>query len=329
MSRSYKTKTIKTVAPKENIIQIPDVVSRVKKAKIAITTPAEIPDIIGSKFFFIFICVFNLVGLYTVMNLKKTYNFLKNLPIKINKLYINKTRKKIIITNKSNKLKLFDPVTNLDKSFEKYIRILINKNFPHDSIFGEEYKDKKGNNGFSWFIDPIDGTKKFIIDVPTWANLIGFCYEKKPLLGLANFPELKKFYINDLDKSYLFKNKKRFKLKTSNNDSFKHLNIVANFHGYLSNKDKLKIVKKFGSALRLESFDALNYCLLAEGKLDAVIECNLKSFDILPLIPIIKNSGGVVTNWGNKSINSGGNVVASCNMKLHKKIIKILRPFKD
>ena len=35
-----------------------------------------------------------------------------------------------------------------------------------------------------------------------------------------------------------------------------------------------------GSTLRLASLDALNYCLLAEGKIDVVIEDNLKMFDI-------------------------------------------------
>ena len=29
--------------------------------------------------------------------------------------------------------------------------------------------------------------------------------------------------------------------------------------------------------------DALNYCLLAEGKIDTIIDLNIKTFDILPL----------------------------------------------
>ena len=37
------------------------------------------------------------------------------------------------------------------------------------------------------------------------------------------------------------------------------------------------------------SCDAMSYCLLLEGKIDVVIESNLKSYDIMPLIPIIKN----------------------------------------
>ena len=89
----------------------------------------------------------------------------------------------------------------------------------------------------------------------------------------------------------------------------------------------MKIIKKFGPSFRLAGFDALNYCLLAEGKVDAVIEANLKPYDILPLIPIIKNSGAMVSNWKNEPAENGGNILATSNGKLHNKILKLLKPF--
>ena len=60
---------------------------------------------------------------------------------------------------------------------------------------------------------------------------------------------------------------------------------------------------------------------------DAVIEANLKPYDILPLIPIIKNSGAIVTNWRNEPAENGGNILATSNSKLHNKILKLLKPF--
>ena len=97
----------------------------------------------------------------------------------------------------------------------------------------------------------------------------------------------------------------------------------------LNNKAETKkeIIKKFGWSFRLAGFDALNYCLLAEGKVDVVIEANLKPYDVLPLIPIIKNSGALITNWKNQPAENGGNIIATSNKKLHKKILKILRKF--
>ena len=261
------------------------------------------------------------------MNFKKPYFFLKNFQQKLNNYYQKKLQSNLKITNKSKSKKDYDPVTNFDKGFEKYIRSIIHRSFPHDSIVGEELKDKYSSNNYKWSIDPIDGTRAFIIGAPTWSNLISLSYKEKSILGLANFPELNKFYINDQKNSYVFKNKKRFKLKSSNNNNLKTIKIIGNFHGTLSYEKQKKIIKKFGWSFRLAGFDALNYCLLAEGKVDAVIEANLKPYDILPLIPIMKHSGAIVTNWNNEPAENGGNILATSNKKLHNKILKLLKPF--
>ena len=261
------------------------------------------------------------------MDYKNTFNFLRSLPAKLNTFYKKKSKSGIKVNNKSKNKKDFDPVTNFDKSFEKYIRSLILKRFPKDSIIGEEFDDKKSDNHFQWSIDPIDGTRAFVIGAPTWSNLIGLSFKEKSKVGLANFPELNKFYLNDQKKSYIFKNNKKKIIKSSNNSNLKTIKIIGNFHGTLSYERQRKVIKKFGWSFRLAGFDALNYCLLAEGTVDAVIEANLKPYDILPLIPIIKNSGAIVTNWKNEPAETGGNIIASSNKALHYKILRLLKPF--
>ncbi len=261
------------------------------------------------------------------MNYKKSFEFLKLLPTKLNLFYKKKSKSKVKVNNKNVSIKNFDPVTNIDKAFEKLIRSFILKKFPYDGIIGEEFHKKKSQNNYEWFIDPIDGTKAFVIGAPTWSNLIGLSYKGISKIGLANFPELNKFYINDENKSYVIKEKIKSVLKSSKNNNLKKIKIIGSFHGNLSYKKQKKIIKKFGWSLRLVGLDALNFCLLAEGKVDAVIETNLKPYDILPLIPIIKNSGGIVTNWENKPAENGGNILATSNRALHNKILRILKPF--
>ena len=152
-------------------------------------------------------------------------------------------------------------------------------------------------------------------------------FKNKSLLGLANFPELNKYYLNDKNKSYVFKNNLKTTLRSSKNNNLKTIKIIGNFHGTLSYEKQRKVIKKFGWTFRLAGFDALNYCLLAEGTVDAVIEANLKPYDILPLIPIMKNSGAIVSNWNNESAEKGGNILATSNRNLHNKILKLLKPF--
>jgi fructose-1,6-bisphosphatase/inositol monophosphatase family enzyme len=76
------------------------------------------------------------------MDYIKSFNFLKNLPPKLNLFYKKKSKSGVIVNNKSKTKKDFDPVTNFDKAFEKYIRTLIIKKFPKDSIIGVEFNDK-------------------------------------------------------------------------------------------------------------------------------------------------------------------------------------------
>ena len=261
------------------------------------------------------------------MNYHKPLNLLKNLPRKLNNFYSKNSKYSFKVNNKSKNKKIYDPVTNLDKAFEKFIRNIIVKQFPKDAILGEEFLEKYSVNDYKWYIDPIDGTKAFMVGAPTWSNLIGLTHKNQPVLGLANFPALNRFYINDVKKSYLV-NTKKIILKTSKETNFQKCKVVGHLHETLFLKKynkKMRKVMSLVSYFGAATFDALNFCLLAEGKVEAVIETNLKSFDIVPLIPIIEKAGGVVSTWNNESATKGGNVLATSNKKLHYKILKILK----
>ena len=71
--------------------------------------------------------------------------------------------------------------------------------------------------------------------------------------------------------------------------------------------------------------DALSYSHFTEGKIDVVLQCSNKIWDIQPLMPIIKAAGGVISTWKNKKAIEGGNIIVASNSKLHKKILKILK----
>ena len=129
---------------------------------------------------------------------KKYFNFLNKLAKKLTKIYFQKYQGSFKVDNKLKKQGKYDPVTNVDRALEKFIRKEINNKFPSHQIIGEEFASKKTDSDFSWIIDPIDGTRSFVIGNPTWSNLISLNYKSKPMLGLANFPILKKYYINFL-----------------------------------------------------------------------------------------------------------------------------------
>ena len=256
----------------------------------------------------------------------KAYSkFIESLAKKLTKFYYSKLDKPFKISNKL-KGKGYDPVTSADKAFEKFIRKEIKKKFPNHQIIGEEFGYKKSKSDFSWVIDPIDGTRSFVIGNPTWSNLIGLNYKNQPIVGLANFPILKKYYINYSKKlSYVFENGKKKKLSVSKNVTFKQAKVAGAFHNYLSLSKQKKIIK----VVKMCNFpvaDALSYAHLCEGKIDVVIQCQNKIWDIHPLIPIIKASGGIATTWQNKDAKYAGNIIISANKTIHQKFLKLLRP---
>ena len=136
-------------------------------------------------------------------------NFLSLLAKDMTKFYYSRLNKPFKVNNKM-KGKGYDPVTTADKAYERFIRSRIQKKFPSHEIIGEEFGYKKTKSDFSWVIDPIDGTRSFVIGNPTWSNLISLNYKGNPQVGLANFPRLNKYYFNTSNKNaYVVDNGKK------------------------------------------------------------------------------------------------------------------------
>ena len=258
-------------------------------------------------------------------NYKVFSKFLNDLAKKLTKYYYLKLNKPFKVSNKG-KGKGYDPVTSADKSFEKFIRREILKKFPKHQIKGEEFGQKKNKSDFTWVIDPIDGTRSFVIGNPTWSNLISLNYKGYPVLGLANFPILKKYYYNTSPKSaFVVEENKKRKIRVNYKTKYPNLKLSAAFHGCISLNQQKKIPKIL-KMMQFPCADALSYSHLAEGKIDVVIQCANKIWDIHPLIPIIEAAGGIVSNWKNESATKAGNILVSANRSTHNKFLKILKP---
>lgn len=249
------------------------------------------------------------------------FNKLKPLLDKINPVREKK------INYKSKSRKKVDPVTYFDLKIEKSLFQLISKNFPDHQIISEEKKNKITNSKYKWVIDPIDGTKAFLMGIPTWSNLLGFTINNTPTVGFANFPMLKKLFFSDGLRSFLIENKQKKIISTKKNKS-KYLRLAINSHYPVFKKNFLKFLTKFNGIKKFSGLDAYNYCLLAEGKIDIIIDAELKDYDIIPLIPILKNAGAIITNFrGGKDI-SKGELIVSRNQKIHNLITKQIKKFK-
>ena len=252
-------------------------------------------------------------------------SFLNQLAKDLTKFYNSKLNRTFKVSNKL-KGKGYDPVTTSDRAFEKFIRSRIKKKFPTHQVIGEEYGSTNSKSDYTWVIDPIDGTRSYVIGNPTWSNLISLNYKGYPIMGLANFPMLNKYYLNYNDKiSYVVENGKKRRIKVNKKIKFSQVKVSGAFHGWLPFKKQMKIPKVL-KLIRFKCPDSLSYALLAEGRIDVVIQCANKIWDIHPIIPIVKAAGGILSTWDNRDPIYAGNVLVSANKSIHKKILKLLKP---
>ena len=78
--------------------------------------------------------------------------------------------------------------------------------------------------------------------------------------------------------------------------------------------------------MQFPCFDALSYAHFCEGKIDIVLQCQNKIWDVHALIPIISAAGGIATTWKNGDAKYGGSVLISANKVIHQKMLKLLKP---
>ncbi|MEC9282365.1 MAG: inositol monophosphatase family protein [Bdellovibrionota bacterium] len=86
------------------------------------------------------------------------------------------------------------PVTRYDEELNLVINHFLRKNFPEHNIVGEEEQDLKESE-YTWYVDPIDGTKEFIKQNGQWAVQIGLSHRNEVILGFVfHFSEDKLYY---------------------------------------------------------------------------------------------------------------------------------------
>ena len=115
------------------------------------------------------------------------------------------------------------------------------------------------------------------------------------------------------------------KLNVNKKTVFAQAKISGAFHGWLS-LNKQKKIPKVLKLMQFPCFDALTYCHLCEGRIDIVLQCINKIWDIHPIIPIAKASGGIISTWKNEDAIKAGNILLSSNNTIHGKMLKLLKP---
>ncbi len=221
----------------------------------------------------------------------------------------------------------FDPVTQADRLAEKVMRRHIEGAHPDHGIFGEEEGQKTGDGEFTWFLDPIDGTRAFMMGSPLWGTLIALSQNRRPILGVVDQPFLnERFWALDSGSAFMRNARTTQPIKTRRCASLADAVLCTTSPDMFAKEDDRTAFMSLSKKVRLTRYggDCYNYCLLAAGFIDIVIETGLKPYDVQALIPIIKAAGGRFTTWAGESGHNGGQIIACGDARLHDSILEML-----
>lgn len=221
----------------------------------------------------------------------------------------------------------FDPVTEADRLAELVIRESLSRDFPDIGFYGEEHDVVIGSSEFMWVVDPIDGTRAFMSGMPLWGTLIGLYDGQNAVLGVMDQPFLEERYQATRSSAYMHNGQQITALAARTGVSLEQAVLYCTTPDmFVTELDRMRfdLVKKHAKLTRYGG-DCYAYALLAGGFVDVVIDCDLKPYDIMALIPLIEAAGGVVSNWEGGSAVDGGYIVAAGSVALHEQVLSLLQ----
>lgn len=204
-----------------------------------------------------------------------------------------------------------DIATTADFAAEKTIVDLIQQSYPDHNILTEETKVEKTDSLYEWIIDPLDGTKEYVRNVPYYYTLLALEHKGELICGAGYQPEIKRLFSGSKATGAKMNGNSIAVSKTFNLDrSFVSIALpVSNFPEELTSRYLNFIGSLTYRAYKLRNtpWDVEALFNVASGVVDAYISPSVtgpKWWDIASGLLMVEAAGGVVTDfYGNKIVN--------------------------
>jgi myo-inositol-1(or 4)-monophosphatase len=218
-----------------------------------------------------------------------------------------------------------DIVTETDKKSEAAIVGRLRRHFPQHAIVAEE-----GSGGsekpsrYTWHVDPLDGTTNFAHGYPVFAVSIGLLEDGEPLVAAVLNPTSNELF-TAMRGEGAYLNQKRIHVskiaelskglfatgfpahkRTSNSNIYYYWDFTLRSHG----------VRRAGSA-------AIDLCSVASGRFEGYWEFGLKSWDAAAGILIVREAGGIVTDFAGRPYHPGDRELVASNGLVHAEMLKL------
>ena len=258
-------------------------------------------------------------AIYSEIDLLNLFKIAKESALIGNEILIKNYNKIQTITSKGRK---GDLVTNVDLEVEEKIKDYLTTKTPDISIHAEESGKLIKTSELTWCIDPLDGTTNYSHGYPFFGTSIGLLYKNNPILGSISIPYLNELYFACIGKGSYCNDKE---IRVSNTStlfdsllvtgfSYDRFDIEDNNYAefcYLTHKTRG--VRRGGAA-------AVDLAFVASGKVDGFWERGLEIWDLAAGAIIVKEAGGLVSDYPNGEFNLSSGRILACSPKLEKEL---------
>ena len=217
------------------------------------------------------------------------------------------------------------PVTEFDRGVEQTLRAMIRARYPEHGIIGEEFPPEHPDAEFVWVMDPIDGTKSFVVGVPVFTTLIALCRHNRPMIGVIDAASTQDRWLG-VDGRPTTQN--GIPVHTSGRTTLDGATVSwSNPEMVLEEQRAGREVLNHRTAWRVFGAAAYGVGRLASGAIDVAVESGtVGAYDICSFVPIIEGAGGVVTDGFGAPITTATKLtcVAAATRELHEEAIRVL-----
>jgi histidinol-phosphatase len=202
------------------------------------------------------------------------------------------------------------PVTAADRAAEEAARGWVRRFFPEDGVLGEELGEERAGARRRWVIDPIDGTKAFVRGVPFWGSLVALCEGETVLAGAAYYPAIGDLIAAAPGVGCWYNGSRCAVSSVTSLDAATVLTTDTRFRERPERRAGWERVADAASVARTWG-DCFGYLLVATGRAELMCDPILSPWDAAAFQPIVREAGGVFTDWDGRDTAFGASAVAT------------------
>jgi myo-inositol-1(or 4)-monophosphatase len=217
-------------------------------------------------------------------------------------------RAELIIEEKANPQ---DVVSRADRAVERAIREAVAMAFPEDAVLGEEFGAVVGRSGYTWVVDPIDGTAPFLAGHPTWCVAIALRRDDETVAAATAAPVTGELFAArrgqgmtvdgsrvTLDRALGIGNGQTAIGASGRSDPAEIAGIVE------------RLMRRGGMFYRNGS-GALMLAYVASGRLAGYVEPHMHAWDAVGGLMMVEEAGGRTAPYPDGRLEDGGRVIAA------------------